>query len=229
MALLNVTNDLNSYTRKKKILLLCHGNKHTFDYCPFPVSKKMTPYIATLDSDPKCDPDFLENFTKPTNLEKESIDLACAIFYPQNLIVSKGGTLQKNHFISNIIKILRTGGYYVLTKLPRDGLINFCKYLKSEEGQCLLINLRKARIMKNIIDLHIDDLTFDHLIIINRVFGLYVQYCHPNLKLLQTDKELDNYKHEFLENFVYQNDSIDKLEQKYDFDIEKATQIFVKV
>lgn len=215
--------------KKRKILLLCHGNKHTFNCCPFPVSKKMMPYIVTLDNDPTCESDIREDFTRPTKIKKESFDLTCAIFYPQSLIVSNDGTLEQNHFISNITKILKIGGYYILTKLPRDGLINFCKYLRSEEGQCLLICLRKARTMKNILKLNIDDLTFDHKIIINRVFGLYVQHCYPNLKLLQTKKELHDYKNDFLTNFVYPNDSIDKIEQKYGFDVEKAMQIFVKI
>lgn len=223
---MNIQNEVNN---KTKILLLCHGNKHTFNYCPFPVSKKMMYCISTLDADPDCDPDFLEDFTKPTKLEKNSVDLMCAIFYPQHLIISKAGTLRKNHFVHNIIKILKIGGYYVLTELPNYGLRNFFKFLKTEKGKHFLIHSRKLRTMKDILELNTNELTADHKIIINKVFGLLIQHSYPSLKLLQSKNELCDYKNDFLANFVYPHDSLDKIDQKYGFDIEKVTQIFVKV
>lgn len=218
--------------QKTKILLLCHGNKSAFNYyCPFPVSRKMMQHIVTLDIDSNRDPDVLENFTKKTKLEKESIDLTCGIFYPVHLIVSKNGTLRKNHFIPNIIKILKIGGYYVFTELPYYGLRDFCKFLRSTIGQCFLIHIRKMRIIKNILNLKLDirDLSSDQKNDINKIFCLYIQYQFPNLKLLQTKKELDAYKNNFLTNFVCSNESLDEYDKKHGFDYEKSSHIFIKI
>jgi hypothetical protein len=165
--------------KNTKILLLCHGNKHSFCDCPFPISKKMMKYIVTLDQNESCEPDIVEDFTKPTCLKKDSIDLAGGIYYPQDLIVNEDGTLQQNSFFPNIIKLLKHGGYYILTKLPRNGLSNFCNYLRSEEGQCFLMLIRKARTLKPILKNDIDKMTFEDKIIINKalvyMFNITIQ------------------------------------------------------
>lgn len=214
---------------KKKILLLCHGNKHTFNFCPIPVSRKMLKYIVTLDYNSHCSPDILENFAKPTKIEKNSIDFISAIYYPQNLLVSSSGTLQKNHFIKNIIKILKIGGYYILTMLPKIGFDNFCKYLLTQNGQRFLIHIKKFRIANNILAKNINELDIEDEIIINNIFGNYVQFHYPKLKLLKTTNQREKYRQKFIQDFVEPSDSLDKMSKERDFFVEHGMQIFVKV
>lgn len=223
-----------------KILLLCHGNKHSFTHgCPFPISRKMMKHIVTLDLRESTEPDIVEDFTKETQVLPNSIDLVCGIYYPCKLLVTPRGKLRKNHFLSNISKVLKVGGYYVLTSLPYFGILSFSKFLQSSGGQTFLWKSGRTRHLMQEVSNTIQKSSFLNIENINHItsetreqlnylFCLYIEQNNPNLKLITTTNEYNAFKTVFLDKFV-ENNKLDVHDIDNFMEHTKPSNIFVKI
>ena len=54
------------------ILLICHGKKHQIGICSttqyFPLTMKLMKDCKSVDVDPDCEPDYVEDFGLPTKM-----------------------------------------------------------------------------------------------------------------------------------------------------------------
>lgn len=210
-----------------KILLVCHGNKHSIngsngdDKYPFMMSLKMLKNAVTLDMDPECEPDILENFNKPTSINENTFSLVCVIGWPMQLYLINffdgihpfdNNELFKltgerfDIFIPNLIKVVNVNGYIVMNcsgELERFSsflLETNISELKWADGTTLSEEeLSELSIHTNNTKNNIHD-TFDPSKI-NKLFGLFIRHVYPQLSLLQTDEDFDEYAQVFLSKY----------------------------
>lgn len=94
------------------IMLLCHGNKHSYNNLLTSLSTESKKF-TTMDLH-KC-PDFKVDITKDITMKHslyEQFDMIMSVYCPVDIYVSDDGRLNKQT-LYNIYRMLRPNGYYI--------------------------------------------------------------------------------------------------------------------
>lgn len=212
----------------KKILLVCHGNKHSIngndghnDKYPFMMSMKMLRNAVTLDEDPICDPDILENFNLPTSVEENTFSLAHVVGWPMPYILSWEDEennnisndneynivngIMNNTFTLNLIKVVEVNGYIaVRCSMQLNDLISCIldnEISKFKWANGITFSEEELLSLSNSVKDKTNGTEIFYSKKICNLFGLFMQHRYPQLRLLQTEEDINEYSQVFLSKY----------------------------
>ena len=178
------------------VLLICHGSKHQIGMCPitqfFPLTLKIMKDCSSVDINPDCEPDYIEDFSLPTKIRRK-FHYAIGICCNCNIYINTNGELNPN-FFNNIIKILKPNGLYFIDSIPLYAVIYFASFLllnniyleneKNIKPKWFKKDLLNKSKIQSIIKKREENIN------ITRLFMYYIQFQFPQLQIIKSKTEI---------------------------------------
>jgi hypothetical protein len=202
-----------------KILVICHGTKHTFDGCYnniLPITAKSIRNMTFLDIKEEVEPDIVANWKEniPIKLYNK-FDLLSSICGDGDLFITNTGFNEKS--FDNLIKVLKHKGYFIMDGLSISNIKNisifWVKLLEKEKKINSLTYYPGFKPnLTRLSDLEKNPFTDDPETIkfLNRYIAFSIEESYPKLKWIKDPKAFINLLYETYSDKRYVKNILDK-------------------
>jgi SAM-dependent methyltransferase len=108
------------YMSRLRVLLLCHGERHTLGTCEthelplsFEFLRRNT--VRTVDVHARSHPTYVHDWDRPTRIRAGSVDVVSTMCCPSNVWVNEGAATEALNRVAfeNVARVLRPGGLFI--------------------------------------------------------------------------------------------------------------------